>query len=364
MCSPQPGLLPGAQQLDCDRRGRDMMEALLKNLSAAVELLAVAAHSGAVGQWDEPTVCRAFHWAEYCEHIHSRFHSNPAIRRALEKQLELTSQSLRNVFPGCSEVSFSDLPRCRDLLLVGLLHNPELPISIMKLLFKRQGPGEVSTSDYEDVPGLCSHVIQRRSVCKVLRPLWAPSAVGADAEVQAEMLMERLSQECTDLRRAELFLCSVLRVFQGAAQRLCAVIAAALLKTKDSSEQTSSQDVVLDWLQRQHAVLHSMCSLLPSATLQELLRRHRTFRAAFCETLKQWASEMEYRTCDGEWAHSSAAPTASFQRLTEHFLLLFEACPSLKTHTEEELNALKVSDGDFDVQGLSVWGDVLSALNQ
>ncbi|XP_037539488.1 Fanconi anemia group F protein [Nematolebias whitei] len=340
------------------------MEALLKNLSEAVELLAVAAHCAVVERWDELALSRAFHWAEYCEHIYSRFHNNPAIRRVLEKQLELTNQSLSNVFPGCAEVSFSDLPRCRDLLLVGLLHNPELPVSILKLLFKSQGPGKVLTSDYEDVPGLCSRIIQCRSVCKVLRPLCGPSAVGADAEVQGEMLMERLSQECTDLCRAEHFLCSVLQVFQGAAHRLCLVISAALLMTKHSSEQTASQDFLLDWLQRHSAVLQSMCSALPSATLQELLKRHRKFRAAFCDRLKQWASEMEYTICDGEWVHSGAIPTVSFQSLTEHFLLLFEACPSLRRQAEDELNALKIADGDFDVQGLSVWGDLLSALNK
>lgn len=342
------------------------MEAVLKNLSVTVELLAVAAHSsGVLDQWDEQTLSRAFHWAKYCEHIHSRFHNNPAIRRVLEKQLLLTNQSLKKVFPGCSEVSFSDLPRCQHLLLFGLLNNPELPISIMKVLFKTQRPNILSSGD-EDAPGLCSHIIQCKSMCKVLRPLGGLSAVGADAEVQGELLMERLgtalNREGTDLHEAEHFLCSVLQVFEGAADRLCPVIAAALLTRTDSTEQSASQGFLSDWLQRQHAMLQRMCSVLPSALLKELVKRHQTFRAAFSKMLKQWASEMEYRINDGEWVQSTT-PAVSFQKLTELFVVLFEACPALKRKTEDELNALKISDGDFDVQGLSVWGDLLSALS-
>lgn len=364
---PQPVLFSGAQRLDSAGGERHIMEAVLKNLSVTVELLAVAAHSSDVlGRWDEQTLSRAFHWAKYCENIHSRFHSNPAIRRVLEKQLLLTNQSLRKVFPGCCEVSFSDLPRCQHVLLVGLLKNPELPISIMKVLFKTQRPGHILSSDYDDAPGLCNHIIQCKSICKVLRPLGGLSAVGADAEVQGEMLMERLvtalNRDGTDLHGAEDFLCSVLQVFEGAADRLCPVIAAALLTRKDSTEQSASQDFLSDWLQRQHAVLQRMCSVLPSALLKELVERHQIFRAAFSETLKQWASEMEYRISDGEWVLSTT-PTVSFQKLTELFIILFEACPALKRKTEDELNALKISDGDFDVPGLSVWGDLLSALS-
>ncbi|XP_017261266.1 Fanconi anemia group F protein [Kryptolebias marmoratus] len=335
------------------------MEAVLKNLSAAVELFAVAAHSSAVGRWDDQTLSRAFHWAEYCEHIYSRFHSKPAIRRVMEKQLQLTNQSLRSALPGCCEVSFSDLQGCQHLLLVGLLNNPELPISVMKTLFKTQGPADILDSIREDVPGLCGRLIQCKSVCEVLRPLGGPSAVGADAEVQGEMLMDWLD---ADLCQAQHFLLSVLQVFEGAAHRLCPVIAAALLTTKDSSERTASQDFLLDWLQSQHAVLQLVCSVLPPALLRELVKRHDKFSAAFCGTLKQWASDMEYRISDGEWVHSRTVTT--FQKLAEHFLLLFEARPSLERKTKDELNLLKISDGDFDVRGLSVWGDLLSALNK
>ncbi|XP_032379038.1 Fanconi anemia group F protein [Etheostoma spectabile] len=338
------------------------MEAVLKNLASTVELLAVAAQSGVVEQWDKQTLSRAFHWARYCEHLFSRFHNNPAIRTTMEKQLQLTNQSLRAVFPGYTEVSFSDISRCQHLLLVGLLKNPELPISIMKILFDT-----TKQSEYQDVTGFCSHIIQCKSACKVLSPLTDLSAIGADAEVQGVMLMERLSallSQGTAACHTEHIVNSVLQGCEGAAGQFCLVITAALLTTKNSAAQTASLDFLLDWLQKEHNVLQHMCSALPTPLIKDLAKEHLKFRHAYYDVLKKWASDMDYSINEGEWAQTITNRTVSFQRLTEHFLTLFEVCPSLREDVEKELNALKVSDGDFDVRGLSVWGDLLSALNK
>ncbi|KAM4734722.1 Fanconi anemia group F protein [Anableps anableps] len=343
------------------------MEAVLKNVGCTVELLAVAAHSGVVNQWDEQTVSRAFHWARYCEHIYTRFHSNSVIRGVLEKQLQLTNQSLKEALPEYSAVSFLDLGRCQNLLLLWLLNNSALPISIMKMLFETKVSANIISHDYEDVRGLCSQLIQWKSACKVLRPLLGVPTVGVDAEVQGEMLIERLGStlsRSSDPRWAEDILSSVLQEFEGAAQHLCLVIAAALLATTDSAEQTASQDFLLDWLQSRHSVLQHMCSALPSKLLADVAKRHQKFRDAFCKLLKNWASDMEYRIDEDEWVHTAANSTVSFQKMTEHFLTLFEACPSLRTEIEDELNAQKIADGDFDVRGLSVWGDILLALRK
>ncbi|XP_047452020.1 Fanconi anemia group F protein [Mugil cephalus] len=343
------------------------MEAVLKNLTSSLELLAVAAQGGAVKQWDKQTLSRAFQWARYCEHVHSRFHSNPAIRRVIEKQLQTTNQTLRDAVPGYADVSFSDLSCCQHLLLVRLLNNPELPVSIMKTLFDTTRPVNTVRSECKDVTGLCSHIIQCKSACKVLGPLADPSAVGADAEVQGEMLMKRLGallSQSTDTRQGEQFLGSVLQGCEGAAQHFCRVIAAALLTAKNSNTQTAPQDFLLDWLQNKHCVLQCMCAAaLPTSLLSDLAKEHRKFRDAYCSVLKKWASEMEYSLSDGEWVQMSRDTTVSFQRLTGHFLALFEACPSVRGDVEKELKALKESDGGFDVRGLSVWGDLLSALN-
>lgn len=343
------------------------MEAVLKNLTSTAELLAVAAQSGVVKQWDKQTLTRAFQWARYCEHIHSRFYSNSTIRRVIDKELQITNQTLRDAVPGYTDVSFSDLSCCQHLLLVGLLNNPELPISIMKTLFDTTSPVDTVDSEYQDVTGLCGRILHYKAACKILSPLTVLSAVGADAEVQGEMLMKRLGallRQSSDTRQTEQFLDSVLQDCEGAAQHFCRVIAAALLTTNNSNAQTAALDFLLDWLQNKHSVLQRMCSALPTALLLDLAKKHRTFRDAYCSALKKWASEMEYSLSDGEWVQVSTNTTVSFQRLTEHFLALFEACPSVRGNIEEELKALKASDGDFDVRGLSVWGDLLSALNK
>ncbi|XP_070763019.1 Fanconi anemia group F protein [Enoplosus armatus] len=343
------------------------MEAVLKSLASTAELLAVAAQSGVVEQWDKQTLSRAFHWAQYCEHLFSRFHNNSAMRRIMEKQLQLTNQSLQAAFPGCTEVSFLDLSRCQHLLLVGLLNNPQLPGSIMKILFDTMSPVNTEQSEYQDVTGLCSHIIQCKSACKVLTPLTHMSAVGADAEVQGVMLMERLGallSQSSEARWTEHFLDSVLQGCEGEVKHFCLVIAAALLTTKNSGAQTASQDFLLDWLQKKHSVLQHMCSVLPNTLLIDLAKKHLKFRDVYCDMLKEWASDMEYSLSDGEWVQTSSNRTVSFQRLTEHFLALFEACPSLREDIKKQLNALKISDGDFDVRGLSVWGDLLSALKK
>lgn len=334
------------------------MDEVLKNLASTVELLAVSARSDVVKQWDSLTLSRAFGWARYCEHLFLRFHSNTAIRGVLEKQLRVTNQNLEAVFPEYKDLSFPDLALCCHLLLVGLLSNPELPVSTMKILFdcKKQ----TNTPD-QDVSGLCSRLIQCKSASKVLSPLTDSSPLGADAEVQASMLLQRLDALLSPDSRAgqaERFLDSVLRECEGASGHFSLVIAAALLTTTDS--RTASHEFLLDWLQRKPSVLHNMCSALPTALLRDLAKEQPNFRTPYYNVLKNWASTMEYDLDEGEWVQSGGDQTASFLRLTEHFLALFEASPSLR----EELNTLKISDGDFDVRGLSVWGDLLAALSK
>lgn len=237
----------------------------------------------------------------------------------------------------------------------------------MKILFDMNSPVNTEQSDFQDVPGLCSHIIQCKSACKILSPLPDSSPFGADAEVQGIMLMERLEDLLNQGREAhqtELFLESVLQGYEGAAGRFCQVVAAALLTTKNKQTQTAAQDFLLDWLQKKHSKLQLMCSALPTVLLIDLAKEHLKFRDAYCDVLKKWASDMEYSLSDGEWVQTSTDQTVSFQKLTEHFLALFEACPSLTDDVEKELKALKISDGDFDVRGVSVWGDLLSALNK
>lgn len=338
------------------------MEAVLKTVANAAELLAVAAHSDAVKRWDASGLSRAFHWAQYCQQLHSKFHNHATMRRELEKQLLHTNGRLRAVFPGYEGVSLSDLSRCQHLLLVGLMNNPELPIDLLKLLFDPNSP---ALSPHNELAGLCSGIIQCKSACTVLRAFPDSSPCGADAEFLGLVLMQRLEALLTqdgDVQPAEHFLDSVLQGCQGAAGRFYLVVAAALLTAPKSQMQSASQDFLLDWLQNPRREVQHMCSTLPTTLLRDLAKAHQKFRDSYYVVLKCWASGMEHSVDEGEWVHASQA--VSFQRLIEHFLTLLAVHPGLREDVEHELNALKCSDGDFDVRGLSVWGDLLSALGR
>lgn len=346
-----------------DRNVASLMEAVLENLANAAELLAVAAHSDAVKRWDASSLCRAFHWARYCEQLHFRFHNNATKRRNMEKQLLRTNRSLRTVFCGYKDVSFPELSWCQHLLLVGLLKNPELPLSILKILFDTKIPATCSQNEF-DVAGLCSHIIQCKSACKVLSLFPDSSPCGADAEVLGLVLMQRLDALLTqgsDVRQAEQFLDSVLQGCEGAAEHFYVVFAAALLTGAKSQTQAASQDFLLDWLQKKDRELQHMCSTLPATLLRDLAKEQQKFRDAYYAILKQWASEMEYNIDEGEWSQRRSQ-TVTFQRLIEDLLALVEVSASFREDAVKELKALKVSDGDFDVRGVSVWGDLLSAL--
>ncbi|KAM9807512.1 Fanconi anemia group F protein [Neosynchiropus ocellatus] len=341
------------------------MEAVLKNVANVLELLAVAAWSSEVELWDNLTLSRAFQWATYCEHIFSRFHSNLSIQKAIDLELQMTNNRLQRVFSDYTPVSFADLSQCQHLLLTGLLKNPKIPISILKTLFDDSHPVNEKKEDYPDVMGMCSKIIQCKCACQVLKPLTDASSVGADAEVQGAMLMERLhallskSSEACWIRH---FLDSVL--LGSKPEHFCLVIAAALLTVKSSDALSDSVGFLLHWLEQNPSLLQQMCSSLPAPLLKDLTKEHLGFRDAYLAVLKKWTSDMEYDINAGEWVTSSADPTVTLKTLAGRFLALIDACPSFGKTVSDELTALKVSDGDYDVRGLSVWADLLSELQQ
>ncbi|XP_077372218.1 Fanconi anemia group F protein [Festucalex cinctus] len=334
------------------------MEAVLKNLSRTVELLAVAARSSDVRLWERQSLSRAFHWACYCEHLFSKFHQNPGIRGIMEMQLHNTNCSLRAVFADYADISFLDLSQCQHLLLTGLLKNPNLPLSIMKILFDTTKPAHIKPREYQDVTG----IIQCKSAQKILSPLTVQS--DASAEVQAAMLTESLHALLSrggGVCRAQRFLDSILQGCKEV-EHLCLVLAAALLTGENVHGRTASLDFLRDWLQQKHSLLQNMCFILPTSLLKDLTKKHVKFRDMYCVVLKKWVGDMEYCVDDGEWVQRGTSPKVTFQEISERFVVLFEACPLLRSNVEKELNDLRISDGDFDVRGLSVWGDLLTEI--
>ncbi|XP_056138493.1 Fanconi anemia group F protein [Lampris incognitus] len=344
------------------------MEAVLRNLESAAELLAVT-RTDVVGRWDEKAVDGAFRWARYCEHLHSRFHTNSPIRKRLENQLLVANQRLRAAFPGYAEVTFSDLGRSQHLLLERLLANRVLPSSILRVLLC--SPVYLKTDDNEvreGATGDCIRLVEYKSACKVLGAVnvGPPSFPGPEVGVQATMLTERLGAllQGGEVEVAERFLNSLLDAFEDKGC-VCLIVAAGLV-TRESSvaAEDASVDFLLNWLLQNSSLLQYMCYALPAGLLRDLVKQNVKFGVAYCNILRNWASDMEYDLSEGKWIHTSPGTRMSFEELSDRFLALFEASSVLREDIEKKLNALKISDGDFDVRGLSVWGDLLSEMKR
>ncbi|XP_077452168.1 Fanconi anemia group F protein [Stigmatopora argus] len=340
------------------------MEAALKNLASTVELLAVAARSSDVRLWDLQCLTRAFHWACYCEQLYSKFHQNPQIRELMEMQVHHANGNLRAIYGDYADLSFLDLSQCQHLLLSGLLKNPNLPLSIMKILFDATKPARCKAGEYQEVSGLCSSIIQRKSAIQILSPI--AGQTGAGDEVQAALLTERLHALLSpggETLRAQRFLDSVLEGCKEA-ERLCLVFADVVLTGEKIHAQSASVDFLLDWLQQKHCLLQHMCLTLPTSRLKDLAKGNARFRDMYYGILKKWTADMEYCLDDGKWVKSGTGPKVSFPGVVEHFHVLFEGCPTLARTVERELTDLKISDGDFDVRGISVWGDLLAEIHE
>ncbi|XP_041704579.2 Fanconi anemia group F protein [Coregonus clupeaformis] len=362
------------------------MEAVVKNLERTAELLAVS-QTEIVQRWDKQTLDRAFQWTQYCEHLYTRFHANTTVRDILEKQLQVTNESLRTTFQGYTDITFSDLSQCQHLLLVGLLNNAAVPSSVIKQLFDTSCSKTVGDKS-KDATGHCTELIEVKSACKVLSAIYlkgSTSFPGPDADVVGTTLMEMLdillspATGGSNVGLAEKLLDSILQTC-GEYENFSGVVAAALLSRKNNSATAAasattaaasattsggvSLDFILDWLQQHHSLLQHMCSTLPIGLLMDLYRQSVRFRVTYCDMLKQWGSQLEYDMGEGEWVQVFTTNGVSFKTLSDHYRSLLGACPSMEEDIERELTELRVADGDFDVRGLSVWGDLLSELNK
>lgn len=337
----------------------------MKNLGSTVELLAVS-ETEFVREWDPQTVDRAFQWAIYCEHVYSRFHSNSSIRPVLEESLRLTNQRLSEALPEHCHLSLDDLAQCGHRLLITLLRNPVAPCSVIKSildkfrLFEDDTDTKQATEAGPDLPGL----IRCRAACKLFSsfPLNPKETSGLEigTQVQGLMLLQRIhavhSHPGND-SYARTILDSILQ-HSGDLDQFSKVITASLLIEDSTSEDTAAQGFLLDWLQGRHGLHHHMCQALPAELCTRLSQQWPKFWLLYWAVLKKWASSLEYDVNSCVWIQQSES-TPSFKALVDRFRSLWDSGSELKQETEKELVALKKTDGDFDVQGLSVWTDLL-----
>lgn len=330
-----------------------------------MELLAVS-QTGSVTEWDGETVDRAFQWAQYCEHLHTRFHTNPSVRGALESRLRETNQQLARALPACRAVTLSDLAQCRHRLLVGLLRNPATPHAVIKSLLDAFARAEdaAEADGRFDLSGLSAC----RSACKLLGAFTlnrkSESGLSAGTQVQGTMLLQRIqaiqSRPGNQAYAAQL-LDRLLEDGGETQDSFLARVAAALLSTDTMSEDTAAQDFLLHWLESHDGLLPSMCQSLLPELCTKLSHQWPNFRLAYWDCLKKSASSLVYDVNSGLWIQPCDTEM-SFKMLTERLKFLWSSGSPLKDDTEEQLVSLKQADGDFEVEGLSVWTDLLKQL--
>ncbi|XP_067292766.1 Fanconi anemia group F protein [Pseudorasbora parva] len=335
--------------------GGGLMEAILSQLKSILELLTVS-QTERVREWDRHTVQRAFQWAEYCEQLHSRFQSNHTVRLALETGLSDANQRLRDALPDYSPVAFSDLAQCQHTLLAHLLGNPYTPNSVMQVLLP--DPKTAAQEFQFDQ----SSLIRCRSAFNLLCCTLGRTGrhgLPAEAEVRGKLLNSTLARSNSD-EYARAVLDSILRDSAGKMERLYDIIAAALLSGEDESNATSR--VILTWLRHHDGSLSGLCRSLRPGLCARLSRQSPEFKRAYLGVLKQWASCLEYDVLESVWVPTSDGPV-TFNALADRFRDLINSEAPLKEDTESELNALKREDGDFSVQGISVWTDLIIQLD-
>lgn len=339
------------------------MEAVLQNLESIVELLAVS-QTDFVTEWDGETVDRAFQWAQYCEHLHTRSHTIPSVRAVLESRLREANHLLARAFTQYRCVTLCDLAQCRHRLLVGLLKNPATPHPVTKSLLDKFARVEDAKDQRIDLNSLSAC----RSACKLLGDFTlnrkSDSGLSAGTQVQGTMLLQRIqtiqSRPGNQAYAARLLECLLENSGDGKDSFL-ALITAALLSKDTTSEYEAAQDFLLDWLEGHNGLLPSMCQSLHPELCTKLSQQWPKFRLAYWGSLKNSALSLVYDVSTGSW--TQPCDTAmSFLTLVDRFKCLWSSGSPLRDETEEQLTTLKQADGDFEVEGLNVWTDLLIQL--
>ncbi|XP_069037856.1 Fanconi anemia group F protein [Lepisosteus oculatus] len=356
------------------------MEAICQNLEGTAQLLAVA-QSGYVSQWDARAVERALQWAGYCEQLHARFHANADIRAVLEGCLEAAHGNLREALGVDRQLSFADLAQCRGLLLVSLLANPAVSKAAARAVLAQLAPlraaGEDRGSERPPFRHFC-RLAARKGASAVLSHAagligGAASCLDPEAERKGRVLSARLEALLalpdSQAGRGKLLDALLQSAGLGGGGGRCSpaqlrALAAALLLDGRGPGAGRAPDFLLRRLLQNRAALRNLCRGLPGPAAARLARRHPQFREAYLGVLEDWGRALEQGASPGRWTQASPAAGVPWEVLLDRFRNLVRGPPELKEAAESTLNSLKSADGGFEVQGVSVWTDLLVSLGK
>ncbi|KAG8518470.1 Fanconi anemia group F protein [Galemys pyrenaicus] len=353
------------------------MESLLRQLEHFSQVLAVS-RTTHVSSWDPTTVRRAFQWARYLRHIHRRFGHHVRIRAVLEQRLQ--SQWKREgsfdpaLVPGLT--NFQALGRCDLLLSLRLLENRALGDAACHCLLQQLFPGPgVPDDDEETLQDRLAHLVRRRAAVHLLRCSgFRENSVIQDSLVrtQAELLLERLWEvRKADAQGPSSFLSSLWQHVPR--DHFLKVIAAALLlppsvrpqeeelelgapKTSEEGAQELAQ-----WLLGKSDNMTTFCRNLPVELLTSVVGCCPDLARVYLGLLTDWGRLLYYDLQRGIWV-GVESQGVSWEELYRRFQSLCKAPPPLKDQALKVLQSCKAQDGDFEVPGLSIWTDLLLAL--
>ncbi|XP_060621817.2 Fanconi anemia group F protein [Anolis sagrei] len=304
------------------------MEALLSQAERLPGLLE-ASRSPAVRNWDPETVRRALGWTR-------------AFREAAERGLR------RRGLQG----GLGLLGRGPALLCFALLENRALPAPsrerLLRSLLLPSGGAEE----------LLLPVSARRKAATQLLPAHEGSADRARAQLLLSRLREEEEEEGSGLALLERLPCG---------PTLYKAVAAALLEPGGESQ---AREALLPWLLQRggEARLEAFCRLLPGCRLASLCARHPPLLGPYFSLLASWGGRLAYDPLRGIWGSSSRGggdgPEVTWGELRERIRLLSWESEPLASAVRDHLRKLKGQDGDFEVQGLSVWTDLLLDLER
>ncbi|XP_033006880.1 Fanconi anemia group F protein [Lacerta agilis] len=310
------------------------METLLSQAELLPSLLA-ASRSGLVRGWDAAAVRRALSWGRFFQGLHARLPPERGLRASVERRLRSRGVPL----------GLGHLKRCPELLGLALLENRALPYDACRALLSallQDGDGE---RRYH-------RLARRKAAAQLLLPSAPPSPPheAPPVRAQGQLLLARLREEGGEE--------GALLEQLPCGPALHRAVAAALLEPGGEAEARAA---LLPWLQRQQQPrLAAFFRLLPASWAASLCSRHPELRAPYLSLLAAWGSRFRYDPLRGEWGacglEEGAAP---WQEVRERVGCLCQGPEPLRSAVLAQLRDLKAQDGGFEVQGLSVWTDLL-----
>ncbi|XP_004711692.1 Fanconi anemia group F protein [Echinops telfairi] len=116
------------------------------------------------------------------------------------------------------------------------------------------------------------------------------------------------------------------------------------------------------WLLGQSDIMVAFCRTLPARLLASVAGRHPALAHGYLGLLTEWGRHLHYDLQRGHWV-GAEPQDPSWEELCDRFQSLQQAPPPLNDEVLTTLKACKAEDGDFEVPGLSIWTDLLVALD-